>query len=161
MCCRLYCKFEAYSSPVVVQRIRILSKKSSKRNAPVKGIILLLLYLQKVRVFFFRWRVRADPSSLNATTFAITRRHIHPKFDARDLASYFDVAVLELEGELELSPVARPVCVPTKGDGYWGKGLDNARITVQGNMTENHIYYVLHLLTCSIIFLQVGEIPEK
>ncbi len=100
----------------------------------MKGIIL---QQQQVRVFFFRWRVRADPSSSNATTFAITRRHIHPKFDARDLASYFDVAVLELEGELELSPVARPVCVPTKEDGFWGKGLDNARITVQGKFKKN------------------------
>ncbi len=57
---------------------------------------------------------------------------VHPRYDARDITAYFDVAVAELDEEVEFSRVIRPVCLPTEGDGYWGDLLRGATFTVQG-----------------------------
>ena len=80
------------------------------------------------------WSIRFGPpfGSPAPVTRSIVRAHLHPLYDARDITAYFNVAVLEVD-DVPISPSTRPVCLPTKRDGYWGDLLQGAKVTVQGN----------------------------
>ena len=51
-------------------------------------------------------RVREDP---NAREYSVRRRIVHPSYETNDL---FDVALLELDGEAEMSGTIQPLCLP-------------------------------------------------
>ncbi|TRY79627.1 hypothetical protein TCAL_13575 [Tigriopus californicus] len=90
-----------------------------------------------------RWLIRTGDRDLNSSfddAKVITRRikkiHVHPKY-VYDLTAYYDVAIWELDEDVEYNIFHRPICLPREPSLDLDK-YEGDQVTVLGKRPKEH-----------------------